>query len=111
MQAISRWYQLLSSIVTRQRLENLYGDSSSSVASVSTKSVNSKLDVQVGGSLNDEQSLACQQAVHENRPAGPPAAMPENHEHVFLTENQSFDDNLVVTKRCHCGFTVQVEEL
>ncbi|CAB4273760.1 unnamed protein product [Prunus armeniaca] len=112
MQAISRWYQLLSSIVTRQRLENLYGDSSSSVASVSTKSVNSKLDVQVDGSPNDEQSLACQQDVHENRPAGPSAAMPENHEHVFLTENQSFDeDNLVVTRRCHCGFTVQVEEL
>ncbi|ONI17468.1 hypothetical protein PRUPE_3G161000 [Prunus persica] len=112
MQAISRWYQLLSSVVTRQRLENLYGDSSSSVASVSTKSVNGKLDVQVDGSPNDEQSLACQQDVHENRPAGPSAAMPENHEHVFLTENQSFDeDNLVVTRRCHCGFTVQVEEL
>lgn len=36
----------------------------------------------------------------------------EDHKHVFLLEDQSFDEkNMVVTKRCHCGFSVQVEEL
>ncbi|XP_009334424.2 DNA repair protein RAD4 [Pyrus x bretschneideri] len=111
-QAISRWYQLLCSIVTRQRLNNRYGDSPSSVASVDTNKVNSNIDVQVDDCQNDKQSLACQQNVPEKRTADPSASMPEDHEHVFLTENQSFDEgNLVLTKRCQCGFSVQVEQL
>lgn len=111
MQAISRWYQLLSSIITRQRIKNRYGESSS-IALVKTEDVNCKLDEQLGGSQNDENPLGCQQGgVCENR-LDDPTVMLENHEHVFLTENQSFDeDNLVVTKRCLCGFSVQVEEL
>lgn len=111
MQAISRWYQLLSSIITRQRITNRYGESSS-IELVKTSDVNCKLDEQLGGSQNDEKPLECQQGgVCENR-LDDPTIMLENHEHVFLTENQSFDeDNLVVTKRCLCGFSVQVEEL
>lgn len=108
MQAISRWYQLLSSIVTRQRIQNRYGESAFTV-SAETENV-SKLDVQLGGG-NDEEALGCQQGLHENT-LDDRSSMLENHEHVFLTENQSFDqDNLVVTKRCLCGFSVQVEEL
>ncbi|XP_062003363.1 DNA repair protein RAD4 isoform X1 [Rosa rugosa] len=105
MQAISRWYQLLSSIVTRQRIQNRYGESSST-ASAETENVHRKLDVQLGGGQNDEEG-----GLHENTPDDPTIEL-DNHEHVFLTENQSFDeDNLVVTKRCLCGFSVQVEEL
>ncbi|KAL6225771.1 hypothetical protein ACLB2K_004620 [Fragaria x ananassa] len=108
MQAISRWYQLLSSIVTRQRIQNRYGESAFTV-SAETENV-SKLDVQLGGG-NDEEALGCQQGLHQNT-LDDCSRMLENHEHVFLTENQSFDqDNLVVTKRCLCGFSVQVEEL
>ncbi|XP_004289443.1 PREDICTED: DNA repair protein complementing XP-C cells homolog [Fragaria vesca subsp. vesca] len=108
MQAISRWYQLLSSIVTRQRIQNRYGESAFTV-SAETENV-SKLDVKLGGG-NDEEALGCQQGLHKNT-LDDRSSMLENHEHVFLTENQSFDkDNLVVTKRCLCGFSVQVEEL
>lgn len=34
-----------------------------------------------------------------------------DHEHVYPVENQSFDEKtLVWTKRCSCGFSIEVEE-
>lgn len=34
------------------------------------------------------------------------------HEHVFPVEDQTFDEGTSVrTKRCLCGFSIQVEEL
>jgi xeroderma pigmentosum group C-complementing protein len=99
-QAISRWYQLLCSIITRQRLNNRYGDSLSSQTSTNNQPINKKLKAPVGVHHEGKQSYA------------PSASLPEDHEHVFLTEDQSFDEeNLVLTKRCHCGFSVQVKEL
>lgn len=36
----------------------------------------------------------------------------EEHEHVFLKEYESFNEETsLLTKRCRCGFSVQVEEL
>lgn len=36
----------------------------------------------------------------------------KDHEHVFLKEFESFDrETSLLTKRCQCGFSVQVEEL
>lgn len=35
----------------------------------------------------------------------------EDHEHVFLTDDQDFDEeSFTRTKRCRCGFSIQVEE-
>lgn len=35
-----------------------------------------------------------------------------DHEHEFLKEDESFDEESSLrTKRCRCGFSVQVEEL
>ncbi|GMY24860.1 DNA repair protein RAD4 [Fagus crenata] len=112
-QAISRWYQLLCSIITRQRLNNRYGDSLSSQTSTNNEPINKKLKAPVGVHHEGKQSLVCQQEdIHHAKSYAPSAGLPEDHEHVFLTEDQSFDEeNLVLTKRCHCGFSVQVEEL
>lgn len=117
MQAISRWYQLLSSIVTQQRLKNRYGKGVLSHSSSDEPTVDNNLSLQVSGSQDDKQSLEFQKGnKHQNKP-NPPAHSPsaeleEDHKHLFLTEDQSFDDeSLILTKRCHCGFSVQVEEL
>ncbi|XP_041003378.1 DNA repair protein RAD4 isoform X2 [Juglans microcarpa x Juglans regia] len=112
MQAISRWYQLLCSIITRQRLNNRYGDSSLAQTSTDIQR-NSRLCAPAGGCDGDRQSLVRQQeGTHRAKLDASSTALSEDHEHVFLTENQSFDDeSLVLIKRCHCGFSVQVEEL
>lgn len=113
-QATCRWYQLLCSIVTRQRLNNRYGDSLSSQTSTDIHDMNNKLNASVGGCQEDKQSIVCQQQedIHQAKVDAPSAALPEEHKHVFLTEDQIFDEeSLVMIKRCHCGFSVQVEEL
>ncbi|KAG6659951.1 hypothetical protein CIPAW_03G071800 [Carya illinoinensis] len=112
MQAISRWYQLLCSIITRQRLNNRYGESSLAQTSTDIQR-NSRLCAHAGVCDGDGQSRVCQQeGTHSAKLDSSSAALSEDHEHVFLTENQSFDDeSLVLIKRCHCGFSVQVEEL
>lgn len=112
-QATCRWYQLLCSIITRQRLNDRYGDGLSSQTSTDIQDMNNKSNASVGGCHEDKQSLVCQQEeMHEAKLDAPSAALPEAHKHVFLTEDQSFDEeSLVLIKRCHCGFSVQVEEL
>ncbi|KAB1211312.1 hypothetical protein CJ030_MR6G021498 [Morella rubra] len=75
--------------------------------------MNTKLNAQVVGCHEDEQPLVCpQEDKHRAKLDVQSAAQPEEHEHVFLPEDQSFDEkSLVLIKRCHCGFSVQVEEL
>ncbi|KAJ0098902.1 hypothetical protein Patl1_21240 [Pistacia atlantica] len=114
-QAISRWFQLLSSIVTRQRLNNCYGDGSSSQTSRAIQNIkNNESNLRVGDSQDDKQSQECPKV--DTRDAKLDAALvaataEHEHEHVYLIEDQSFDEeNSVRTKRCHCGFTIQVEE-
>ncbi|KAK8943487.1 hypothetical protein KSP40_PGU003221 [Platanthera guangdongensis] len=101
--ALSRWFQLLSSIVTRQRLENSYAGSSA---------VNSSCDPPSNpcghrdGSRSFRAEVLGGDKVEVNRPPS------RDHEHVFSWESRSSDeDGTVRTKRCTCGFSVQVEEL
>ncbi|KAK1314840.1 hypothetical protein QJS10_CPA06g02003 [Acorus calamus] len=102
-QALSRWYQLLSSIMTRQRLNASYGDGSTVLSDNSS-------------ALKDSQygtTRSCKNNVKSSVPRG--VGLREsggNHEHVFPVDDQSFDEESSVrTKRCPCGFSIQMEEL
>ncbi|GJR73773.1 hypothetical protein Tco_0086138 [Tanacetum coccineum] len=87
-QAISRWYQLLSSIVTRQRLNNR----------------TSNEDIQ---KLTSHQEFE-DGSQHDNIVQ---RTYEEDHEHVFITNDSSFDgESSIRTKRCRCGFSIEVEE-
>ncbi|KAI4307652.1 hypothetical protein L6164_030818 [Bauhinia variegata] len=101
-QALSRWYQLLSSIVTRQRLHNRYAQNLPSEMSTDFHRRNdNKPNAPVDGSYDSNQNLG-----HHD------VDVAKDHEHVFLKEDEGFDEeSCLVTKRCHCGFSVQVEEL
>ncbi|GAV76703.1 Rad4 domain-containing protein/BHD_1 domain-containing protein/BHD_2 domain-containing protein/BHD_3 domain-containing protein [Cephalotus follicularis] len=112
-QALSRWYQLLSSVVTRQKLNHCYGDGLSSGTSKNVQTMGNKLNARVDGSLDDRQQLGFQlRDVPDSKLNGPLVAPTEDHEHVYLTEEQSSDEeSMVRIKRCHCGFSVHVEEL
>lgn len=111
-QAISRWYQLLSSIMTRQRLNNSYGNGLLSETSTGLREVDNRLSLQVEGRCNDRQSLERQQECIENTKLDPPNMVyREEHEHVFIAEESFDEENFVRTKRCSCGFSIQVEEL
>ncbi|KAF5750000.1 DNA repair protein complementing XP-C cells isoform X1 [Tripterygium wilfordii] len=110
--AISRWYQLLSSVVTRQRLNNRYGENSSSQMPSNIQKVNMESNSPVGGQ-HDAHSLDCQnEGRNKRKSSNPSVAVVEDHEHVFWMEEQSSgESNSVSIKRCSCGFSVQVEEL
>ncbi|KAI3798656.1 hypothetical protein L1987_33934 [Smallanthus sonchifolius] len=110
--AITRWYQLLSSIVTRQRLNNRYAEG------VSTQSLN---DIQKTDDTfyhhhtsEDIQKPISDQA---NEDVGQPDVVPqplfeEDHEHVFSTNDPGSDvESCIRIKRCQCGFSIEVEEL
>ncbi|XP_078180088.1 DNA repair protein Rad4 family isoform X1 [Carex rostrata] len=98
-QALNRWFQLLSSVVTRQRLNNSYA-SPSFVGHLKEKPSGEKSG-EVGNSK--EEVILPALIVSENN---------HEHEHVFPVEDQTFDEGTSVrTKRCSCGFSIQVEEL
>ncbi|XP_068659327.1 DNA repair protein RAD4 isoform X2 [Aristolochia californica] len=112
-QVISRWYQLLSSIVTRQRLKHSYEDIPSSAA---LHMVDQRDDL--GAAQNDDpkdktRSSSYQQPVQEDIILGSRSkSFLGEHEHVFPIEHQSFDEeNSIRTKRCPCGFSIRVEEM
>ncbi|XP_043702335.1 DNA repair protein RAD4 isoform X2 [Telopea speciosissima] len=113
VQAISRWYQLLSSILTRQRLNNTYGEGSTSQAPRDIHSRDDLCGAQTTNSQEDLQSVGCQPGyLQDAKMDALLSVRNEDHEHVFPIEDQSFDDESSVrTKRCPCGFSVQVEEL
>lgn len=112
MQAISRWYQLLSSVVTRQRLNNRYRDGGSSQTPTYNEKTDHKLNVPLRSSQDDQSWGNKQKEIVENKLDAASAAQTEEHKHVFLTENQSLDeDSFILTKRCYCGFSIEVEEL
>ncbi|KAF8378603.1 hypothetical protein HHK36_029951 [Tetracentron sinense] len=111
-QAISRWYQLLSSIVTRQRLNNYYGDCSSSQTPNHIHQKDNLCGEQIVNSGDGMQSIACQQEyVRDAKLDAASTVLSAEHEHIFPLEDQSFDEeSSVTTKRCPCGFSVEVEE-
>lgn len=116
-QAISRWYQLLSSIVTRQRLKNRYGDGSASASQSVTYTPNST--VESDAVVSDNKDAAKQTSKPQPRNLHvrkENARLPENtdeHEHVFLMDDQTTGngESSTTIKRCHCGFYIEVEVL
>lgn len=113
VQAINRWYQLLSSIVVRQRLNNCYGDGSSSHASNDNQKTNVESHAQVGDGEDKRRTSKCQpRNLHDSKQDAPPLGPTRDHEHVFLTDDQTIDEESSTrTKRCRCGFSVEVLEL
>lgn len=108
-QALSRWFQLLSSIVTRQRLKNSYVEHAPH-----DHPTDQKNDTFVSEQYSHETDLPSRGAQHESMQQNARAVLPsdQDHEHVFPMEHQSFDEESSVrTKRCPCGFSIQVEEL
>ncbi|KAJ6766652.1 DNA REPAIR PROTEIN XP-C / RAD4 [Salix purpurea] len=110
-QAICRWYQLLSSIITRQRLNKSYGNGLLPQMPSNVQNTNSQSDVHVGSQC-DTQPPERHKDAKDRKLNAPSMTLTDDHEHVFLVEDQSFDEETSTrTKRCHCGFLVQVEEL
>ncbi|KAL6598608.1 hypothetical protein ACP70R_046307 [Stipagrostis hirtigluma subsp. patula] len=110
-QALSRWYQLLCSIVTRQRLKDSYEtpsqgpgqqgppkNDSNSIQKNTRSRQHTETETQTGKPQADRRPNSCVPA--------------HDHEHEFPEEDQSFDEETFVrTKHCPCGFSIQVEEL
>lgn len=114
-QALSRWFQLLSSIITRQKLKNSYANSAPHVVAPADRK-NDKHVVQENVSPRDMASTSTSKfpehgSVKVLRPLVP-SSHDHGHVHVYPTENQSLDEETMVwTKRCPCGFSIEVEEL
>lgn len=112
-QALSRWYQLLSSIITRQRLNNWYGNGKSGEAFVGIQKPDDTLSAEAGCNEDSRKSGGCHQdKLKDNQPTSPQFVPTEDHEHVFLLDDEMFDEESSTrTKRCKCGFSIQFEEL
>ncbi|KAL9270771.1 DNA repair protein RAD4-like protein [Drosera capensis] len=106
--AISRWYQLLSSMMTRQKLNDSYGASSQTTAFGSPKSKD-LCPAQFG----EDKRMPTTHQVNDQETKLPVLPTPsDNHEHIFLKEDESYDEETFLRhKRCRCGFTIEVEEL
>ncbi|CAH9133565.1 unnamed protein product [Cuscuta epithymum] len=104
-EALSRWYQLLSSIITRQRLNNAYASGGPSSAQ--------NLDPDSSVKMMTSQAEGNQEKMLEKNNQILLGAEEEHHEHVFfLQDDQTLDaDSSNRTKRCCCGFSIQFEEL
>lgn len=113
-QALSRWYQLLSSIITRQRLNNCYANGGPSQSTINIPKPDSENSAKPGSSENPKMSPERQKENMENKHGTVPfvPTETEHHEHVFLLDDQTFDEESSTrTKRCRCGFSIQFEEL
>ncbi|XP_047313317.1 DNA repair protein RAD4 [Impatiens glandulifera] len=107
-QAASRWYQLLSSIITRQKLNNRYGNNNNN-NTTSTHISAKKPEVFDDGGCKDKQIRQM-----ESNTGDLLAKMGEEHEHehAFVLDEELDDEtSWMRTKRCYCGFSIQVEEL
>ncbi|OEL35017.1 DNA repair protein RAD4 [Dichanthelium oligosanthes] len=101
-QALSRWYQLLNSIVTRQRLKDSYKTPSHGLGREGLpRNDNIQKNTRSSQCSEREHSSSKLQTDHDHE-----------HVHEYPEEDQSFDEETFVrTKRCPCGFSIQVEEL
>ncbi|KAL8109248.1 hypothetical protein AgCh_025375 [Apium graveolens] len=115
LQAISRWYQLLSSIVTRQRLKNRYGDGSASQSVTYAQDPNVRSDARVSGDKDAAKQTSKSQPrnLQVRKENAQQSEIADEHEHVFLMDDQTTGDEKSSTriKRCHCGFYIEVEVL
>ncbi|KAK7385674.1 hypothetical protein VNO78_31458 [Psophocarpus tetragonolobus] len=113
-QALGRWYQLLSSIVTRQRLNNRYiNNTLSSEMPTGCLCINyDESSATVSDSYDKNQNQTKKVDKCDTNLDASLSTPVKDHEHVFLKELESFDEETsLLTKRCQCGFSVQVEEL
>ncbi|XP_074308619.1 DNA repair protein RAD4 [Silene latifolia] len=110
-QAMSRWYQLLSSMVTRQRLNDKYmnnPESETEYNDLKAESKSSRKDTTDVG----ESTPPIQESTHRTTVHDIDGTDEQYHEHVFLTDDESFvDDSMTQSKKCRCGLSIQVEEL
>ncbi|KAJ3677429.1 hypothetical protein LUZ60_003153 [Juncus effusus] len=98
-QALSKWFQLINSIVVRQRLKNSYAGPSNVVNTFCNEEARSEKSEVLRGVFEKETTRVVSEFENE-------------HEHVFKLEKESFDEETNVRiKRCECGFSIQVEEL
>ncbi|RAL53031.1 hypothetical protein DM860_016266 [Cuscuta australis] len=106
-QALSKWYQLLSSIVTRQRLNNAYASGGPSGAQNPSES--STMSMKTTSVRPHERK---QEKMEKKLPllASKEEEDQHEHEHVFFLEDDDDDDGTRM-KRCRCGFSIQFEEL
>lgn len=75
------------------------------------QNTNSQSDVHVGSQC-DTQPPGHHKDAKDRKLNAPSMTLTDDHEHVFFVEDQSFDEETSTrTKRCHCGFLIQVEEL
>ncbi|KAI3910362.1 hypothetical protein MKX01_034756 [Papaver californicum] len=109
-QAISRWYQLLSSIITRQRLNQTYGDDSCPRTSHAAKQIEN--DIRHTGITETEDDMQSNEQHGQDYVYNSSSDFTQDHEHIYPIDSQSFDEESSIrTKSCPCGFSVQVEEL
>uniref|UniRef100_A0A0E0IC33 Rad4 beta-hairpin domain-containing protein n=1 Tax=Oryza nivara TaxID=4536 RepID=A0A0E0IC33_ORYNI len=108
-QALIRWYQLLCSVVTTQRLKDSYkAPSSEHGPEGPSQDVSQQKGTRESRSSETKTRSSRLQA---DRPFDSPFPV-HDHEHEYPEEDQSFDEETFVrTKRCPCGFSIQVEEL
>uniref|UniRef100_A0A0E0AVI8 Rad4 beta-hairpin domain-containing protein n=1 Tax=Oryza glumipatula TaxID=40148 RepID=A0A0E0AVI8_9ORYZ len=108
-QALIRWYQLLCSVVTTQRLKDSYkAPSSEHGPEGPSQDVSQQKGTRKSRSSETKTRSSRLQA---DRPFDSPFPV-HDHEHEYPEEDQSFDEETFVrTKRCPCGFSIQVEEL
>ncbi|XP_010453826.1 PREDICTED: DNA repair protein RAD4-like [Camelina sativa] len=110
-QAASRWYQLLSSILTRERLKNRYANNSNSVETKSLE-VNSVPIIKPKNVKSPENQRVAKTGGGGRSRVRKTRNEDESHEHVFLEDQETFDEETSVkTKRCKCGFSVEVEQM
>ncbi|KAH6784518.1 hypothetical protein C2S52_009477 [Perilla frutescens var. hirtella] len=113
-QALSRWYQLLSSIITRQRLNTLYGDGAilQSTDEIPKPSDECSKSATISQKRKASPSPGRQQVKSTEKHDVSPSMPTKDHEHEFIMEEQvSNEDGRTQIKRCCCGFSIQFEEL
>ncbi|CAI9753228.1 unnamed protein product [Fraxinus pennsylvanica] len=112
-QALSRWYQLLSSIITRQRLNNCYGDGDSSQPFIDIPIPDNKSSIPPSCTNQKNVSPVCHQVNTPDEKHDAPSIIPtQNHEHEFIVDDQTFDEESSSRlKKCWCGFSIEFEEI
>ncbi|KAL2499003.1 DNA repair protein Rad4 family [Abeliophyllum distichum] len=111
-QALSRWYQLLSSIITRQMLNNCYRDGDSSQPSIDIPIPDNKSCIPHSRTKQKNVSPRCHQVNTPDEKRDAPSIPTQNHEHEFTIDDQAFDEESSTrVKKCWCGFSIQFEEL
>lgn len=86
-----------------------YGKATTSQSKDEPPKLSDECDKSTTNTEKKEASSGCQQAEKHNAPT---PAVKDNHEHEFILDvHVSGEDCSTQIKRCHCGFSIQFEEL